>query len=96
MKTLKPRKTMCATCPFRAGSPHADLADMLAASAINEASRICHSTGTSAIYGRTGKKPLICRGSRDIQLRVMCALGVISAPTDAAWASAWRARNRPV
>lgn len=78
------RKTMCATCPFRAGSPHADLAPYLTDAAMYE-SRICHSTGTNGIYRRTGKPEELCRGVRDIQLKMMHALKVIDVPTDEAW-----------
>jgi hypothetical protein len=88
MKVLPVMPAMCATCPFRPGSQYAYLADDLAKSAMSEASRICHSTGTSAIYGRTGKPERICRGARDIQLKVMTAMGAIKAPTDAAWTEA--------
>jgi hypothetical protein len=79
------RETKCATCPFKAGSKYACLANDLAASAMTEASRICHSTGTNAIHRRTGKKPHLCRGARDLQLNLMAALKVISEPTDEAW-----------
>jgi hypothetical protein len=75
---------MCATCPFRDGSPHSNLRSFLEASALSEASRICHSTGVNALY-KTGKPELLCRGSRDLQLRVMHGFGYISAPTDEAW-----------
>lgn len=84
---------MCATCPFRTGSKYSQLQDHLSLSALNEASRICHSTGINAIGGRTRKKPLICRGARDLQLKVMAALGVIAEPTDEAWAAAWENMN---
>jgi len=76
---------MCATCPFRDGSPYAYLRAQLQTSALTEASRFCHSTGTNAINGRTGKSTLLCRGARDLQLRYMHALGFISEPSDAAW-----------
>jgi len=76
---------MCATCPFRPGSEHANLRPYLAAKSLSE-SRICHSTGTSAIAGRTGTPERTCRGSRDLQLEIMHRLGVIDAPTDQAWA----------
>lgn len=79
------RKTMCATCPFRPGSKYTGLADTLAMSALNEASRECHSTGSNAINKRTGKPAHFCRGARDIQLKVMAAIGVIKAATDEAW-----------
>lgn len=82
------RKIMCATCPFRPGSPYAALAGYLSERSLQEA-RVCHSTGTSAIYGKTGKPERICRGSRDIQLGVMAWMGVIEAPTDEAWDKAW-------
>lgn len=82
------RASMCATCPFRYGSPYAYLQDDLSRSAMNDRSRICHSTGSNnAINRRTGKKPKLCRGARDLQLKVFAAMGVISAPTDAAWAA---------
>lgn len=79
------RKTMCATCPFKEGSKYAYLVETLAQSAITTDSRICHSTGSNAINKKTGKKPHICRGARDIQLRIMASLCVISDPTDKAW-----------
>lgn len=86
---------MCATCPFREGSPYAELQGLLAESALTEASRVCHSTGgKNAIHPNgTGKPPLLCRGTRDIQLKAMAALGVISAPTDEAWEAACTARG---
>jgi hypothetical protein len=86
-----PLSEKCGTCPFREGSPHAALAPQLAVSALTSASRICHQTGTNAIGGRTRKKPRLCRGARDIQLKHFHALGVIAEPTDAAWAAAWAA-----
>ena len=79
------RETMCATCPFKAGSPYADLAPMLALSSLSDASRICHSTGANGIHKRTGKEPHLCRGARNVQLEAMFALGVIEAATDEAW-----------
>jgi hypothetical protein len=75
----------CATCPFRDGSPHANLSGYLATSALNEASRVCHSTATSAIKGRTGKPAMLCRGARDVQLGYFAGIGFITAPTDEAW-----------
>jgi len=58
----------------------------LAASAMSDASRICHSTGSNnAINERTGLPPHICRGARDLQLQMMYAYRFISSPTDEAW-----------
>lgn len=87
MNPLPVMKTMCPTCPFREGSKYACLVPHLAASALSEASRICHSTGDSGIMGDTGKPERICRGSRDLQLRFFVAQGFLSEPTDEAWAA---------
>jgi hypothetical protein len=80
------RKTMCKTCPFRPGSPYANLADDLATAAITKRSRVCHSTGSdNAINKHTSKPPHLCRGARNVQLSVMAAFGAIEAATDKAW-----------
>lgn len=79
-------KAMCKTCPFRDGSPYAHLKAHLTQSALTEASRECHATGSNGVNYRTGKKPKLCRGARDLQLQVFYRLGIIKAPTDAAWA----------
>jgi hypothetical protein len=82
----KVRKKMCKTCPFRKGSKYACLAEYLAESALTESSRICHSTGSNnAINHQTGKSPMICRGARDLQLRLFYSVGFIKEPTDKAW-----------
>lgn len=87
--------SMCPTCPFRKGSPHAALAPLLSKSALTEASRICHSTGgPNAIHpGGTGKPARLCRGARDVQLAAFHAFGVIAEPTDAAWEAACKERG---
>jgi|GEM_PF-1476841 hypothetical protein len=89
-KKKKPRlpicEKMCATCPFREGSKTEFLRTHLAMSAINEASRICHSTGSNnAFHRRTGKPERLCRGARDVQLNLFFAMKFIEAPTDEAW-----------
>lgn len=78
-------KQMCATCPFRDGSPYQNLRSTLTESALTQASRFCHSTGSNAINSRTGKAVAICRGARNVQLNYFHAIGFIDAPTDAAW-----------
>lgn len=91
MKPLPVLKAMCATCPFLEGSPYADLVPDLTASALTQASRICHSTGANnAINKRTGKPPALCRGARDIQLKYYHSIRFIEEPTDAAWAKKCR------
>lgn len=84
-KRVPVRHTMCATCPFRPGSEFESLAGYLAQSAISEGNRICHSTGTSAIHGRTGKRSAICRGARNIQLKLFFGMGFLTEATDASW-----------
>lgn len=79
-------RNKCATCPFREGSTYAHLAEYLKTSAITDGNRICHSTGTSAIKGKTGKPERVCRGARDEQILFFYRLGVLSEPTDDCWA----------
>lgn len=80
------RKTMCATCPWQNKSPYACLLPDLTASATTEASRICHNTGEdNGIHEHTGKPEHICRGARDLQLRMFASLGYLPEPTDKAW-----------
>lgn len=83
---MKVNKRMCATCPWRTGSPHANLAPILLQSAMTRASRICHSTGSNAINENTGKPEAICRGARNVQLKMFVAMGFLAEPTDKAWA----------
>lgn len=78
-------KQMCATCPFRLGSEYANLAPSLTVSALSEGSRICHCTGSNGLKGRTGKPERLCRGARDMQLRVLASTGFLEAATDEAW-----------
>lgn len=90
------RRTMCATCPFRKGSPNANLVEILAESAKTTSSRICHSTGSNNAINRiTGKPPALCRGARDVQLEHFFRLKVIDAPTDAAWSRQCRRMGIP-
>lgn len=78
-------KTMCATCPFRASSPHANLVPVITETLLDTTS-ICHSTGSNnAINRRTGKPPMACRGARDVQLKYFHSIGFLEAPTDEAW-----------
>jgi len=86
--------SMCGTCPFRQGSPHSDLAPLLTESALAESSMVCHSTGSgNAINSRTGVRPKICRGARDVQLAHFHGIGFITAATDAAWEAKCKEMN---
>ncbi len=77
----------CSTCPFKQGSKYEALSPALAESALTDASRICHCTGSNAIHESTGKPERICRGARDLQLQLFHGLGFIDSPTDEAWAA---------
>lgn len=87
---LPVNKEMCGTCPFREGSPYGYLQGTLVASALTEASRICHSTGRSVIYKKTSKPSVICRGARDRQLNYLARIGFLREASDAAWDEKWR------
>lgn len=77
----------CATCPFRVGSKYACLAADIAQSALTQANRICHSTGSNnGINRRTGKPSRLCRGARDLQIRYFVSIGFLKEATDEAWA----------
>ncbi len=88
------RETKCATCPWREDSPYRYLLPHLTASALTEATRICHSTADSGIMGDTGKPAAVCRGARHTQLRHFAGIGFLEAPTDAAWAKKWEECQR--
>ena len=85
---LDPMKRMCATCPFRKGSPYGYLRTNLTMSALTKATRICHNTGPSnAVVRRPKGKAKACRGARDVQLRFFVGIGFLPEPTDEAWAA---------
>jgi len=73
-------KARCKTCPFNEnGSIEVRNAVL---SRITENSQHCHGSGwPNATH--------LCRGARDVQLKWMHRLGVISEPTDEAWKTAW-------
>lgn len=73
----------CSTCPF--GPNGAKNVRATVEARLLTVSQTCHSTG--AAHGR--RDTHICRGARDFQLKIMHGLGVISAPTDAAWKEKW-------
>lgn len=91
MKDLPVRATQCSTCPFKKGSgeQYECLAPTLTVQIMESSSHICHQTGSNnAFHARTGQPPHLCRGARDIQLQMFCALGAIAEPTDEAWNTA--------
>lgn len=80
------QENMCATCPWREGSPYAHLTPYLTKSALTESNRVCHSTGNESVLDPpTGKPERVCRGARDVQLAMFHASGFLKEPTDEAW-----------
>ena len=87
--TMPVMKTACSTCPFVNGHKSG-----LAGDSINEytdslvrfdSQHLCHTADNKAI----------CRGGRELQLRLLAAFGIISEATDAAFDAATReALNR--
>ena len=70
------RKEPCKTCPFAGSDPIALEPDSLADHYRNvielQGSHICHSV----------KQKTICRGGRDLTLKVLTAKGLLREPTD--------------
>lgn len=81
---------MCATCPFRDGSPYAHLRDYLTRSALSASNRICHSTGNNPVIKAVDTPPRVCRGARNVQLKYFVEIGFLPAPTDEAWTAKMR------
>ena len=77
------KDTKCSTCPFGPNG-NQQIREMVERRILTEASQTCHSTGVA--HGRQDTH--LCRGARDFQLQVFRRIGVISAPTDEAWAKA--------
>ncbi len=82
------RAEMCSTCPFRPGvaKKYAAVRETVTESALTEATRICHQTGSNnTFHRRTGKPEAVCRGARDLQLQFFYRIGFLKEPTDKAW-----------
>jgi hypothetical protein len=85
---MKIMPVQCKTCPFRDDvDPIHKMAEAPTIEIVlSKASRICHSTGkNNAFHKRTGKREMLCRGARNLQLKVFFGLGFLEAPTDEAW-----------
>lgn len=69
----------CETCPFEGSEPIAlepeDYAKYVSKIANLESQHLCHSA----------KNKMLCRGGRNLLLRVLCSYGLIHEPTDAAF-----------
>ena len=73
---------MCESCPFREGGD-VQLRNAVMSRTILQASQICHHP---RVHGT--KETHLCRGARDEQLTILYRLGMLSEPTDAAFAEA--------
>lgn len=69
----------CATCPFHEGG-NADLACRVLDRTLLQQQQICHHP---TLHGK--RQTHLCRGARDVQLRVLHCLGFIPEPTDEAF-----------
>lgn len=85
---LEVAKKQCSTCPFREGSPVAHVRGYIEKASFLT-SRFCHSTGGNRVVEEakhTSRKQLVCRGSRDLQLRFFVEIGFLKEATDECWA----------
>lgn len=73
------RQTMCPSCPFREGGDR-QLAARVLSRTLFQASQICHHP---ALHGQMEHE--LCRGARLRQLELLYRMGLIDAPTDAAF-----------
>jgi hypothetical protein len=73
------RKTMCASCPFRADGDR-ELAGQVLERTLFQASQICHHP---RLHGK--REHELCRGQRQEQLTLLYRMGIIDAPTDEAF-----------
>lgn len=78
IKNMPVKPVKCATCPFRDENKHTGVAEQVTRRILSKASQVCHSTGWP-------EGTHLCRGARDIQLRVFHGMGFIKEPTDKAW-----------
>jgi hypothetical protein len=74
--------SMCASCPFREGGD-IELRNAVMSRTLLRSSQICHHPRL-----HSKKETHLCRGARDQQLTILHRLGMLSEPTDAAFAEA--------
>ena len=76
----------CTTCPWKSDRDRLELTAeemaMLTKMVLSEANIRCHH---AAFSGKAETK--ICRGARNLQLKVFHSLGVLDEPTDACWSA---------
>lgn len=75
LRTYPVQQKPCKTCPFEGEKPLPIMPERYSGFIDNLAGKgqhLCHSAGNKAI----------CRGGRNIQLRILCAMGMLDHPTD--------------
>jgi len=77
MRTYPVQKVPCSSCPFSGDTPLETSPENMMGylnNLLGHGQHICHSTDEH-----------ICRGGREIQLRWLCAMGMLDEPTDEAF-----------
>jgi|SRR5271170_4992537 len=77
-------KSQCATCPFGPNGDPNVCAGVIDRSVKFQGSQICHHP---SLHGK--RQTHLCRGARDLQLRIMTAFGILPTPTDEAFDAKW-------
>lgn len=72
----------CKTCPFNEDGDKYIREGVVSRIVAMQGSQICHHP---ALDGKP--QTHLCRGARDLQLKILTALGLLSEPTDAAFAA---------
>ncbi len=67
-------RVRCHTCPFN------DDGDITIRNSVSER---CITLGSQLCHGTDNKT--LCKGARDFQLKMLCAMGVLPEPTQQAW-----------
>ncbi len=80
IKNWKVNCQRCATCPFNADGDAKLQTTIITQIIEEEVSQICHHP---TLKGKPSTH--LCRGARDIQIKIFYALGWLSEPTDKAW-----------
>jgi hypothetical protein len=78
-------KQQCATCPFGPNGDPRVCAGVIDRSVKLESSQICHHP---SLHGK--RQTHLCRGARDLQLKLMTAFGIIPEATDEAFNAKWK------
>jgi len=78
LRTYPVQEKPCKTCPFEGENPvqlHPSRYKELIENLTGQGQHLCHSIDNKAI----------CRGGRNIQLRFLCAIGILTEATDKAF-----------